>query len=66
MKTILKPMEVGSPMDYFQFRSDCKNEEVRGFFRHLLTWLGKPHRKKSALVGDIFRNCPDPLPPLPP
>jgi len=28
VKTILKPMEVGSPMDYFQFRSDCKNEEA--------------------------------------
>jgi len=28
VKTILKPMEVGSPMDYFQFRADCKNEEA--------------------------------------
>merc|ERR1719341_1083152 len=36
-KAILKPMEVATPMDYFQFHSDADNEEVGNMLKEIDT-----------------------------
>jgi len=36
-KAILKPMEVATPMDYFQFHSDADNEEVGSMLKQIDT-----------------------------
>jgi len=36
-KAILKPMEVATPMDYFQFHSDADNEEVGSMLKEIDT-----------------------------